>query len=209
VIVATVVGPGCALDEFVEDIFANEVCPPLALAVEHRSVQQFAGYIDVVVGLPYPADLLHWSGEVFLGESPGVLATDFFERAAHEFVELGRDLMAPNLSAEALGDTGKVRLHETVPECDERIGNEVAAVALLRAGVHRLDDADQPHALELPQVGAQCSGVAELSDSADDFSVLGTPCGYGGQDAGILRDFSQFGLQQYDWLIDQAAGLRQ
>ena len=62
-IVATVVGPGCALDKFVEDVFANDVCPPLALAIEHRSVQQFAGYIDVVIGLPYPADLLRWSGK--------------------------------------------------------------------------------------------------------------------------------------------------
>jgi hypothetical protein len=97
------------------------------------------------------------------------------------------------------------RLQEITPK---QVG-KIRRIELRQAGVHRLDDADQPHALELLQVGAQCPGVAELPDSADDFSVLGTPSGYGGQDTGILRDFSQFGLQQYDWLINQAAGLRQ
>jgi hypothetical protein len=50
VTIATVVSPGCALDELA-------------------------------------ADLLRWGGEVFLRESPGVLATDFFERGMWEIIE--------------------------------------------------------------------------------------------------------------------------
>jgi hypothetical protein len=57
-IIVTVVGPRRALDELVEEIFTDEISPPLTLAVEHRSVEQFAGDIDVVIGLPYPTDLL-------------------------------------------------------------------------------------------------------------------------------------------------------
>lgn len=39
--------------------------------------------------------------------------------------------------------------------------------------------------------------------------MLGTPVRDGGRDTGVPGDFSQFGLQENDRLIDQAAGLSQ
>jgi hypothetical protein len=197
VIIATVVGPRRTLDELVEHIFTDETSPPLvALAVKHRPVEQSAGDIDIVIGLPYPADLLRRRGEVLRGELPGVLPTDLLERSTHEFIEVAGDLMPADVGTEALGDTGKVRLHETVPERDQRVGNKIAAVALLRAGLHRLDDTDQAHAGELLQVGTQCLGVADFPYSADDVSMLGTAVGNSSQDACVPGDFSQLRLQE-------------
>jgi hypothetical protein len=58
VVASAVFGAGRAFDELVQDIFANDFFPPLALAMEHRSVQQLAGDVDVIVAIPYAANFL-------------------------------------------------------------------------------------------------------------------------------------------------------
>jgi hypothetical protein len=60
-----------------------------------------------------------------------VFAADFLEYSSHEFIQVRSDLMFPDLRAKALGDTGKVRLYESGPERNQRVGNGRLAEILI------------------------------------------------------------------------------
>lgn len=97
-----ILGSSGTPDQRVEDVRPDRSATPLALAVQHRAVEQAPGYIDVVVDTPDLADLLGRGREGFLCMAARVPPTDFLERAAHVLVQLRHHLMPPDIVAEAL-----------------------------------------------------------------------------------------------------------
>jgi hypothetical protein len=78
-----------------------------------------------------------------------MLATYFLESIAHKFIQARGNLMAPDVPAESLSNTREVWAHKSVPEGDQRVGDEITTIPLFRTGNSSMCAIIEPHSSSL------------------------------------------------------------
>lgn len=131
--VATVSNLVDATPQLAEDSHADGLRRPLALAEDPRTVEVHPRHVEVEVGaFQKPADDLGGYARELLEVPPDVLAVDLLIGRPHVLRHPGTDAPLRDLAPVIPRHGGERRLHEPMPECEERVRDDVPAVTLAR-----------------------------------------------------------------------------